>query len=85
MLSSRLAVINLSHQLTGEKLQEALARINEWRGNSEAPGNCPVCGAPGVAIFDRSARPYAEWYELKCTACGLDATIQIPMPGPNAF
>ena len=71
--------------LEGERLREALARIAAWRLDPEAPQPCPACGAPGLEIVDRSARPYTEWYVLTCPACGLDATLHIPMPGPSAY
>ncbi|MGZ5823328.1 MAG: hypothetical protein ACXWJ2_05235, partial [Hyphomicrobium sp.] len=45
------------------------------------PVACPVCEA-GLAILDQSARPYAEWYALSCAACGLKATINVPLGPP---
>jgi len=54
-------------------------RLAEWR---RAPGDdiaCPRCGAAGLAIVDRSARPFAEWYQLTCAACGLDHTFHVPV------
>lgn len=70
--------------LKDEHLTEALRRIAAWRVDPEAPQLCPACGAPGVGIVDRSVRPYAEWYTLTCTACGLDTALHIPLPGPIA-
>ncbi len=69
--------------LPGERLKDALACIAAWRIDPDAPRNCPVCGAAGTKIIDRSARPYSEWYVLRCEACGLDATIHIPLSGPS--
>jgi hypothetical protein len=43
---------------------------------------CPGCGQDGLVIVDRSARPYAEWYQLRCAGCGLDETIHIPLGPP---
>ena len=48
-----------------ERMAEALACIAAWRADPDARCNCPVCGAAGVEIIDRSARPYSEWYVLK--------------------
>jgi len=68
--------------LSAEEMRLALARIAGWRVDPEAPVACPRCGRDGLAIIDRSARPYAEWYALSCAACGLDATINVPMAAP---
>ncbi len=68
--------------LKTEHLPEALDRIAAWRIDPGKVQNCPVCGAPGIEIIDRSARPYSEWYALRCVACGLDAGLHIPLPGP---
>jgi hypothetical protein len=71
--------------LTGEQLREAVRLIAAWRANPQAPVACPACGAEGLAIIDRSARPHAEWYALSCRSCGLDETLHIAfaaqMPG----
>jgi hypothetical protein len=37
----------------------------------------------GLKITDHSARPHAEWYALKCGACGLDAMVHVPMAPPS--
>ena len=68
--------------LTAEEIRLALASITTWRLDPEAPVACPRCGREGLTIIDRSARPYSEWYALSCGACGLEATIQIPMAAP---
>ncbi len=68
--------------LPPDKLRDALLRIAAWRAAPGVPVACPVCEAEGLAILDQSARPYAEWYALSCTACGLKATINIPL-GPQ--
>jgi hypothetical protein len=65
--------------LPADKLREALARIADWRLAPFEPAVCPVCGAKGLHIEDRSTRPYAEWYALSCPSCGLGHTIHIPM------
>ena len=71
--------------LPSDKLKLALQRIAAWRLAAAAPVACPVCEASGLEIVDRSARPYAEWYALACSSCGLSHTIHIPlaptMPG----
>jgi len=71
--------------LANEHLGDALDRIAIWRADPSAVQSCPVCEASGIEIIDRSARPYSEWYALKCSACGLDGSIHIPLPGPVAF
>jgi hypothetical protein len=68
--------------LPAEKMVLALQRIAAWRAAPSEPVACPVCETKGLAIVDQSARPYAEWYALTCAACGLDATIQLPMAPP---
>ena len=68
--------------LPAERLEIALTSIAAWRNEPEEPCLCPVCGKPGLTIIDRSARPYAEWYVLRCEACSLDGTVHIPMSGP---
>jgi hypothetical protein len=65
--------------LPPDKLREALARINGWRLAPLQPVACPVCEQKSLSIEDRSTRPYAEWYALKCSACALEHTIHIPM------
>ena len=72
----------MTRPLPTDKLREALARIAAWRAAPDQPVACPVCEAPGLTILDQSARPYAEWYALSCTACGLKATINVPL-GPQ--
>jgi hypothetical protein len=71
-----------------DKLPLALTRIAAWRAAPEASVACPVCEAKGLEILDQSARPYAEWYVLSCAACGLKATINVPLgpqvPGSDA-
>jgi hypothetical protein len=68
--------------LAGEHLPSALDRIAAWRADPGSVQTCPVCEAAGIEIVDRSARPYSEWYALTCAACGLDATLHIPLAGP---
>jgi hypothetical protein len=68
--------------LTGEQMREAARRIGAWRASPSEPVACPACGEPGLAIIDRSARPYAEWYALACAACGLNETLNIPLGPP---
>ena len=69
--------------LTPEQSREALRRIAAWRSQPDAPVQCPSCEARRLIVVDRSARPYAEWYALSCTACGLDTTLQVPMAPPS--
>ena len=37
-----------------------LPRIAPWRSDPQRPVACPACNREGLAIIDRSARPYAE-------------------------
>jgi hypothetical protein len=69
--------------LPPEKVSIAVARIAAWRVAPTQPVLCPVCEAPGLTILDQSARPYAEWYALTRAACGLDATLQLPLAPPS--
>lgn len=68
--------------LPPEKLAIALQRIAAWRAARDQPAACPVCDALGFSIIDQSARPYAEWYALNCSACGLHDTVHIPLAPP---
>lgn len=58
----------------------AIECVKQWRRSPRTPVACPHCGVPGVEIIDRSTRPIAEWYAFRCTACGLDDALSIPMP-----
>lgn len=69
--------------LSAAELAAALAVIAQWRTDPEAALDCLRCGAAGLGVADRSARPHAEWYQLSCAACGLEETIHIPL-GPPA-
>jgi hypothetical protein len=60
------------------KLAHALEAVAGWRADPARPVDCPACGREGLAISDLSARPWAEWYRLACSACGLDHTLHIP-------
>ena len=70
--------------LPPEKSMLAYLRIREHRDSGGRPVSCPACEAPGLRIVDQSARPYAEWYYLTCDACGLDATLNIPLGRPSS-
>jgi transcription elongation factor Elf1 len=65
--------------LTPEQQREAMRQVGAWRARPTQPVACPACGADGLGVVDRSARPHAEWYALSCAACGLDETLHIPM------
>jgi hypothetical protein len=65
--------------LTAEQQRAAVARIAAWRADPQRRVACPACGAEGLEIVDRSARPHAEWYALSCTACGLGETLHIAL------
>jgi hypothetical protein len=64
--------------LTPEQQREAMRRVAAWRAEPARPVACPACGAEGLRIIDRSARPHAEWYVLTCPACRLEETLHIP-------
>jgi hypothetical protein len=68
--------------LTADQQREAARRISQWRADPLQPVVCVACSKPGLAIIDRSARPYAEWYALSCPACGLDETLHIALGPP---
>lgn len=69
----------MSQPLPPDKLKVAAERIAAWRLAMDVPVACPVCEEPGLEIVDQSARPYMEWYQLTCAACGLAAVVNIPM------
>ena len=64
-----------------ESLEERAKKNAAWRADPAKPVACPACGKFGLEIIDRSARPYAEWYVLTCSSCGLSETLNIPL-GP---
>jgi hypothetical protein len=68
--------------LPPDRMGAALQSITEWRLDAEKPVACPVCTVRGLRIIDQSARPYAEWYALSCSSCGLDANVHIPLAPP---
>ena len=68
--------------LDADQQRGAMTAIAAWRADSRRPVACPACSKAGLAIIDRSARPYAEWYALACAACGLDETLHIPLGPP---
>jgi predicted RNA-binding Zn-ribbon protein involved in translation (DUF1610 family) len=72
----------MANALPAEKLGAALAGISAWRIDPDQAVVCPVCGEVGLHIIDQSARPYAEWYALTCTACGLQDNVHIPLAPP---
>jgi hypothetical protein len=68
--------------LSAEELRAALEAIAGWRADPGAAVACPRCARAELALADRSARPYAEWYQLSCGGCGLEETIHIPLAPP---
>jgi hypothetical protein len=46
--------------LDATQQRSALQRIAAWRSDPKQPVACPACGREGLAIIDRSARPYAR-------------------------
>ena len=67
--------------LRADEFIRALQRIADWRVNPAAPVACPVCDDLILHITDQSSRPHAEWYNLRCPACGLDTNVHIPLAG----
>jgi predicted RNA-binding Zn-ribbon protein involved in translation (DUF1610 family) len=67
--------------LDADQLRQAARRIAGWRADPGESVACPACGKVGLEIIDRSARPYAEWYVLTCSSCGLSETLNVPL-GP---
>lgn len=55
-----------------------------WRRDPSAPVRCPLCGEP-LAVTDRSARPFAEWFNFHCSSCDFDHTFHIPLAGPSSY
>jgi transcription elongation factor Elf1 len=70
-------------KLTQNQMQTAMATVAQWRHARSNTVACPVCGADGLDIDDRSTRPHAEWYALTCKACGLNESIHIPLGMPR--
>ncbi len=68
--------------LTREETARAMTSIAHWRQDTTSAIACPCCLANGAGVADLSARPYTEWYRITCPACGLDATLAIPL-GPG--
>jgi len=67
----------ISNRLLNEEIKPAVGQLMIWRADPNAVCQCPRCGAAGVTITDRSARPHAEWYVFTCEACGLDAPLAV--------
>ena len=68
--------------LTATQQRAAAHAITARRVSPAKPVPCPSCGQPGLQIADRSARPHAEWYALRCPACGLNETLHIALGAP---
>lgn len=65
--------------LTDAETKAAHFVVNEWRDDPRQPLPCPRCGATGIEIEDRSARPHTEWYAITCPSCGLDEALAIAL------
>jgi transcription elongation factor Elf1 len=39
---------------------------------------CPRCGHAPLGIDNRSTPPYALWYQVECSACGMSELVHIP-------
>ncbi|MCH9807950.1 MAG: hypothetical protein K0U74_09470 [Alphaproteobacteria bacterium] len=62
----------------------AIDTVRTWEADKSVSVGCPLCGADGLGIIDKSARPHMSWYALKCGACDLDEAIAIPESAHNA-
>jgi transcription elongation factor Elf1 len=69
--------------LSADEIRLARAAIARRQADADAVLDCPRCGAAGLVLTDRSARPHAEWYHLCCAGCGLDETLHIPLGPPT--
>ena len=63
---------------TMDLMVKAMGQVRIWEAGQRDGLVCPVCGAPGLEIIDRSARPHMSWYALSCGSCGLDEAIALP-------
>lgn len=71
--------------LNASEWDKAHRLIADWKNDQDSAYPCPRCGAPGIALEDQSARPYAEWYALNCGQCSLEVTMHLPQaPTPGA-
>jgi len=70
--------------LAPDRVAAALNAVEAWRRDHASPVACPVCGRQALTVSDLSARPWAEWYRLACSACGLDHTLHIALRPPPA-
>ncbi len=70
--------------LPPEKVRLAYDRVRQYRDSGGKPVACPLCEEMALKIIDQSARPYVEWYHLTCEACGLEATLNIPLGRPSS-
>ena len=68
--------------LSGEEWNRAHRVISAWKNDPSAQLACPRCGTGGLKVEDRSARPYAEWFQLDCEACNLDVAVHLPQAPP---
>jgi hypothetical protein len=64
--------------LNKSEWERAHRAISAWKSDPDAALACPRCEAAGLELEDRSARPYAEWFHLKCGACGLEVSMHLP-------
>ncbi|MGD9783436.1 MAG: hypothetical protein AB7E80_02410 [Hyphomicrobiaceae bacterium] len=61
----------------GPLMERAMQVLRTFQRDHTAALACPACGVEGVRVVDRSARPYAEWYEFSCATCGLEDAIHM--------
>jgi hypothetical protein len=69
-------VAPVAHKVTATDL---IPLIRAWRLNEIKPVPCPCCTGGELEIFDRSARPYREWYAVSCRSCGMEKTVALSL------
>ena len=63
-------------------VSQLIPLIRAWRLDEARPVSCPCCTTGQLDIFDRSARPYREWYAVACRNCGMEKTVALSLAAP---
>lgn len=64
--------------ITLELTAKAITQVRRWEAGERDDLMCPMCGAKGLQIVDKSARPHMAWFDLTCAACGLHEAVAVP-------
>ncbi len=64
--------------VTPELTDRAIAQVRRWEAGERDDLKCPLCGATGLDIVDKSARPHMAWFDMTCSACGLHEAVAVP-------